>query len=87
LIREVKKLLRLKLSKTAKEAIGIKEISDYLEGKYSLAEAKKLIIRNTLRLVKKQLTWFRKDKRIDWIHINNNQDYSQIVQMILEKIK
>jgi len=86
LIKEVKRLLKLKLSRTAKEAIGIKEISGYLEGKYSLTQAKNLIIKNTLKLVKKQLTWFKKDKRIQWINIDKDNNYKKIAQIILEKI-
>jgi tRNA dimethylallyltransferase len=86
LLEEVKKLLKLKLSKTAKEAIGIKEIEGYLEGRYSLTETKKLIIKNTLRLVKKQFTWFKKDPRIYWINIDD-EGFKKAVQIILEKIK
>jgi len=86
LLEEVKKLLKLKLSKTAKEAIGIKEIEGYLEGRYSLTETKKLIIKNTLRLVKKQFTWFKKDPRVYWINIDD-EGFKKAVQIILEKIK
>jgi len=86
LVKEVKRLLKLKLSRTAKEAIGIKEILGYLEGEYSLTQAKNLIIKNTLKLVKKQLTWFKKDKRIQWIYIDKDNNYKKIAQIILEKI-
>jgi tRNA dimethylallyltransferase len=86
LIEEVKKLLKIKLSKTASQAIGIKEISGYLENRYGLEEAKKLMIKNTLKLIKKQLTWFKKDKLIQWINIKDNQKDEEIVELILEKI-
>jgi len=86
LIEEVKKLLKIKLSKTASQAIGIKEISGYLENRYGLEEAKKLMIKNTLKLIKKQLTLFKKDKLIQWINIKDNQKDEEIVELILEKI-
>ncbi|MBL7081554.1 MAG: tRNA (adenosine(37)-N6)-dimethylallyltransferase MiaA [Candidatus Omnitrophica bacterium] len=71
LVNEVAHLLKKKnLSKTASCAIGIKEIKDYLEGKYSLNEAKSLIKKHTRQYAKRQLTWFRKDKRIIWISTN-----------------
>ncbi len=67
LVKEVKKLLRLKLSKTGRYAIGISEIKGYLDGLYSLDQAKELIKKNTRHYARRQMTWFRKDKRIRWI--------------------
>ena len=66
-VNEVKKLSRKPLSKTAKAALGFKEIVGYLNNEYSLDEAKELMKRNTRRFAKRQLTWFRADKRIRWI--------------------
>jgi tRNA dimethylallyltransferase len=71
LVDEVGKLLKLKLSKTASCAIGIKEVRDYLNGKCGLEEAKELLKRHTRQYAKRQLTWFRKDKRIVWVKKNN----------------
>jgi tRNA dimethylallyltransferase len=88
LIEEVKTVKeKYNLSKTAKEAIGYKEIIAYLEGKYSLEEAIRIIKRNTRHLAKKQLTWFRREKRIQWVHIKENQSSEQIAEDIYEKIK
>jgi tRNA dimethylallyltransferase len=63
---EVKKLLRQNLSRTARSAIGINEIKGYLDGRYGLEEARRLIKINSRHYAKRQLTWFRKDKRIVW---------------------
>ncbi|MCX5697887.1 MAG: tRNA (adenosine(37)-N6)-dimethylallyltransferase MiaA, partial [Candidatus Omnitrophica bacterium] len=73
LVKEVRRLLKLKLSKTSRFAIGIREIKDYLEGMYDLGQAKELIKRNTRWYAKRQLTWFRKDKRIYWIKIGQGE--------------
>jgi tRNA dimethylallyltransferase len=70
LVKEVKKLIRLKLSKTSRYAIGISEIKGYLDGLYSLAQARELIKKNTRRYARRQMTWFRKDKRIKWVKEN-----------------
>ena len=67
LVSEVAYLLKKGLSKTASCAIGIDEIKGYLEGRYSLEEAKDLIKKHSRQYAKRQLTWFRKDKRIIWI--------------------
>ena len=67
LVREVKNLSKKKLSLTAKAALGYKEVLGYLKGKYSLEETRELLEKNTRRFAKRQLTWFRADKRIQWI--------------------
>lgn len=70
LAAEVKNLLKFKLSNTASFAIGMRELKGYFEGLYDLEEVKQLIKKNTRLYAKRQLTWFRKDKRIKWINID-----------------
>lgn len=86
LLREIKTLLRRKLSKTASYAIGIKEITGYLEGLYGLKNAKAMLKKNTRNYAKRQLTWFGKDKRIHWITIQNTDTPSRIATAIAEKV-
>jgi len=64
-----------RLKKTAKE-IGVKLI---------IEEAKEELKKNTRRYAKRQLTWFRSDKRIEWI--DAARDVDEIVGEILEKIR
>lgn len=49
------------------EAIGYREVIDYLKKKISLDETISLIRKNTRNYAKRQMTWFRKEKRIHWI--------------------
>jgi len=49
-------------------AIGYKEICEHLRGAMGLDEAVSLIQRNTRRLAKRQMTWFRKMPDIRWYH-------------------
>lgn len=84
--QEVEKLLKTKLSKTASCAIGIKELKGYFDGHYNLEEAKRLIKRNTRQYAKRQLTWFRKDKRIEWIDVTAQENPSRTAGRILRKI-
>ena len=44
---------------------------DYFENKYTLEEAIEKIKTNTRRYAKRQLTWFRKDKEINWVNFDN----------------
>jgi tRNA dimethylallyltransferase len=69
LMREVKRLKTKRLSKTAGAALGIKEVSGYLEGECDLAAAVSLLKMNTRRFAKRQLTWFRADRRIKWFDV------------------
>ncbi|MGM0530288.1 MAG: tRNA (adenosine(37)-N6)-dimethylallyltransferase MiaA [Bacteroidota bacterium] len=46
--------------------VGYKELFDYFEGTISLEEAIRRIKRNTRRYAKRQLTWFARDKEIEW---------------------
>jgi len=85
IIREVKKVSKKKLSKTAKKIIGIKELKDYLDSKYSEQEAIYLLKRNTRRYAKRQLTWFRKEKRIKWIRLKDSENPKAIAQKIWKR--
>ena len=85
LTREVKKLLKVKLSETARFAIGINEIKGYLEGDYGLDEALDKMKHNSRLYAKRQLTWFRKDKRISWVKVRNNDMPAKVAEMIMEK--
>ena len=66
--------------------VGYKEIFDYLDGKISLQRAIELIKRNTRRFAKRQLTWFRADKRIKWLKINNSEELSNAPNIIIKSI-
>ena len=70
-IEEVESLLKMNLNLTAGKIIGIKEIGEFLSGKISREEARERMKKNTRNLAKRQVTWFKKDKRIDWIDVDN----------------
>ncbi len=60
LLDEVKGLLnKYELSRTAKAAIGYKEVIDYLDNKCSLEECKELIKKRTRNYAKRQVTFFK----------------------------
>ena len=67
LLVEVKGLLHYK-DPNALQTVGYTEIFDYLDGKISLPVAIDSIKKNTRRYAKRQMTWFRKDKTINWVH-------------------
>ncbi len=79
LIDEVKNLSKLKLSKTAREAIGYKEILPYIQNKCSLEEAIQKLKQNSRKYAKRQLTWFKKDKRVNWLYLDEVDSWNQLM--------
>ncbi|MEW6026186.1 MAG: tRNA (adenosine(37)-N6)-dimethylallyltransferase MiaA [Planctomycetota bacterium] len=65
LVEEVRGLKDL--GKQAREAIGYKEVIEYLNGKITLDEAKEQVKKGTRYLARKQMTWFRRFPGIKWI--------------------
>ena len=86
LVDEVKSLIGCDLSLTAEKIIGIKEIKGYVEGLYPLEKAKALIKQNTRKLAKRQVTWFKKDKRIEWLDCDDLTSQA-VTCTILDKLR
>ena len=53
------------------QAIGYKEIALVLEGKMTLREANEATRQATRRYAKRQMTWFNRDPRIEWIDVSD----------------
>lgn len=66
LIEEVRRLQGL-MGRTARGAVGYREVLSHLDGAISEEEAIRLAERNTRRLARRQRTWFQRDPRIRWI--------------------
>lgn len=69
---------------TAMQAIGYKEIVDYLEGSCTLPEATEEIKKRTRRYAKRQLSWFKRDGRVKWLDLDQ-MDTNGAADMIMEK--
>jgi tRNA dimethylallyltransferase len=46
--------------------VGYRELFAHFDGEYPLEEAIRLIQRNTRHFARRQLTWFRKNDKIQW---------------------
>lgn len=66
--------------------LGYKEIISYLQGDLNLDQAVELLKRNTRRFAKRQLTWFRKDTRIEWLDVENYGNITDLAREISAKI-
>jgi tRNA dimethylallyltransferase len=67
--------------------VGYKEIIQYLDKEITLERAIELIKRNTRHYAKRQMTWFRKDKRIQWFDIGKPDDLDIVAEKIAQGFK
>ncbi|MGB9609205.1 MAG: tRNA (adenosine(37)-N6)-dimethylallyltransferase MiaA [Minisyncoccia bacterium] len=86
LIQEVKKLVKkYSFNFPAMDAIGYRQIGLYLNKKISLKQAIELIKRDTRHYAKRQMTWFKRDKRIHWVSPDNFQIIQKLIKNFIEK--
>lgn len=68
---------------TARQAIGHKELKPYLDEEISLDEAVENLKKETRHYAKRQLTWFRRNKNINWLYADK-LDSQQLVDKAVE---
>ena len=85
LIDEVKNIKK-KYNKfpTAMQAIGYKEVVEYLENKITKSEMIEKIKMETRRYAKRQITWFKRNKNIKWL--DGMGDMQNNINIILEEV-
>ncbi|HZA83934.1 MAG TPA: tRNA (adenosine(37)-N6)-dimethylallyltransferase MiaA [Actinomycetes bacterium] len=66
LVDEVRRLARRPLSRTARQALGYKELLDAMERGTPVEEALAAVVRRTRAYARRQLAWFRRDPRVRW---------------------
>lgn len=85
-LKEVGRLKSKAISRTAKAVLGFNEILMFLKGEHSLEAAKSLMKISTRHFAKRQLTWFRADKRIMWFDFSMLKDEA-IIKVIAKEIR
>lgn len=84
LVDEVRRLLArgLRNGRTAIRAIGYRQVVDMLDGTVTEAEAKAAIQKATRRFFRKQLGWYRRDPRIQWIEAGDSNNVATILRAV-----
>jgi tRNA dimethylallyltransferase len=74
LVAETKTLLLrgLAQNRTAMQAIGYRQAVEFLQGQRSLSETIQLVKIRTRQFAKRQMTWFRKEKNLEWITLEKD---------------
>lgn len=72
---------------TASQAIGCKELKPYLDGEKSLDECVEHLKMQTRRYAKRQLTWFRRDSRINCLEMTKDGSYENLLKKAEKLVK
>lgn len=78
LVEEVRKLKEMGCDSAmvSMQGLGYKEILSHLEGEYTLDEAVYKIKRDTRHFAKRQITWFKRERDVIWLH-KPDYDYDE----------
>jgi tRNA dimethylallyltransferase len=88
LVGEVRRLLAAprRLGRTARQAVGYREVIHHLEGRCDLAETVELVRRHTRQLAKRQGTWFRSLSECRFIAVAGQLDAAETAERIATSI-
>ncbi|MBQ8623530.1 MAG: tRNA (adenosine(37)-N6)-dimethylallyltransferase MiaA [Oscillospiraceae bacterium] len=87
LLEEAENVLNNDSLKTSYQAIGYKELAPYFNGEASLEDCIEKLKLETRHYAKRQLTWFRRDERINWIYPDECTSFGEVVSSALDIIK
>jgi tRNA dimethylallyltransferase len=88
LVEETRRLrvTGLEHNRTALQAIGYRQVIEYLRGERSLADTRELIRLKTRQLARRQMTWFRRQMPVTWVHVGAGESgletAGRIVQLL-----
>jgi len=71
----------------ALQTVGYSEIFEHLDGKIPLATAIEEIKKNTRQYAKRQMTWFKKDKEINWVDAKQTGEIASMAQKLVQAEK
>jgi tRNA dimethylallyltransferase len=80
-VRELEKL-GLREGRTASRALGYQQVLAAFDGEYDMTEAVSLTAQGHRRFVRRQRSWFRRDKRVTWLDAGRDD----LVQTVLQHV-
>ena len=86
LLKEAAQVLDGPLSFTSVKAIGYKELAPYFSGESTLEECVEKLKRETRRYAKRQLTWFKRDKEINWLYVDKYSSFEELFDSAVQII-
>lgn len=80
MVEECKAVFENEKLGTACQAIGYKEFIPYFKGEKNKEECIDKIKQDSRRYAKRQLTWFRRDERINWLELTDVIPFDKIIE-------
>jgi tRNA dimethylallyltransferase len=88
---EVRSLVQagLRDGRTASRALGYQQMLRYLDGEWTLEEARAETVRATRRFARRQESWFRRDPRVHWLDARAEDDRARerLLDEALRRVK
>ena len=84
---EAREYLSKENTATSSQAIGCKELKPYFDGEITLGEAADNLRQATRRYAKRQLTWFRRNKEINWLMADKFNSKNEMYENAFEIIR
>jgi len=88
LVDETRQLLErgLAQNQTARQAIGYRQVVEHLRGEHSLAKTIELVKIKTRQFAKRQMTWFRRQLKLEWIELKPGDSTPAIAELVKTKL-
>jgi tRNA dimethylallyltransferase len=88
LVLETERLLAqgLERNRAALQAIGYRQVVEYLRGERSLPETRNVVKSRTRQLAKRQMTWFRRQMRVTWLNVRPDETAAETAGRIARMI-
>jgi tRNA dimethylallyltransferase len=85
LLEEVQRVRAGGMSRTARQALGYKELLEHLDGGSTLADAVSSIVVRTRQFAVRQERWFRRDPRIRWVDVDRDP-VGEVVPIVIDAL-
>lgn len=84
LVEEAKNFYSKRIGNTSSQAIGYKELKPFLDGLLSIEECVENLKKATRNYAKRQMTWFRRNDKINYFYIDDYVDKNCLVEDVLK---
>lgn len=84
LVAETQRLLEqgLERNRNAMQAIGYRQVVEHLRGERTLPQTVELVQQRTRHFARRQMTWFRRQLRVEWLHVAAADDVARIADRV-----
>ena len=75
-------------SMVSMQGLGYKELLAWMDGEYSFEEAVRILKRDTRHFAKRQITWFKRERNVEWFHKPDyDYDENKILEGMLQSLR